>query len=167
MKRIFYNITGKQNVLYWRKKIIIMANQNFANHARFVKGYHFVLAVLLLIGTIASFINVGMQIYGHYDILSSILIALLFVCAMFIFLFMRQFPIKAQDRAIRAEENLRHFILTHKALDSRLTIPQVAALRFAPDDEFVVLADRAAKDNLSPMEIKKEIRNWKPDTHRV
>jgi len=44
---------------------------------------------------------------------------------------------------------------------------QIIALRFAPDDEFVILADRAIKENLSPVEIKKEIKNWRADHHRV
>ena len=44
---------------------------------------------------------------------------------------------------------------------------QVIALRFAPDDEFVVLADRAAKDNLTPAEIKREIKQWRADNFRM
>ena len=49
------------------------------------------------------------------------------------------FAVGAQDRAIRAEENLRHFALTGKLLDKRLRKSQVIALRFADDDEFVLL----------------------------
>ena len=48
---------------------------------------------------------------------------------------MRAFPMKAQDRAIRAEEGLRYFILTRQPLSRQLTIGQIAALRFAPDEE--------------------------------
>jgi hypothetical protein len=144
-----------------------MSAQNYASHARYSVGYHYVLGLLITAGAIASVVNVWMQWSAHYDVLNSILIALLFVCGIFLFLFVRQFPLKAQDRAIRAEENLRHFILAHKALDRSLSVGQIAALRFAPDDEFIVLAARAAKDNLSPTEIKKEIREWRADTHRV
>ena len=144
-----------------------MQKQSFANHGRFVKGFHGVLSLLLLTGLIISFINIYFQWKAHYDMLNSILIAWLFVCSFLIALFARQFPIKAQDRAIRAEENFRHYLLTNKALDNKLTIQQIIALRFAPDDEFATLASRAAKDNLSPVEIKKEIKNWRPDYHRV
>jgi len=80
---------------------------------------------------------------------------------------MRTFPIKAQDRAIRAEEGLRYFILTRKPIDSRITMQQIAALRFAPDDELLPLVDRAVVENLSPNDIKKAIKNWKSDNHRV
>lgn len=144
-----------------------MLAQNNAHHTRYVKGYHFILSTLLLIGTITSLINVYQQLEAHYDMLNSILIALLFICGLFVFYYMRQFPLRAQDRAIRAEENLRHFILTHKSFDSRVTMDQVIALRFAPDEEFIVLADRAAKENLSPAEIKKEIKKWRADHHRM
>ena len=144
-----------------------MQEQNFANHGRVVKGFHFVLSPLLVAGLITALINVYFQWKAHYDMLNSILITLLFICCLLLALFTRQFSLKAQDRAIRAEENFRHYLLAHKPLDSKLTLQQVIALRFAPDDEFIILADRATKDSLSPAEIKKEIKNWKPDHHRV
>jgi hypothetical protein len=82
-------------------------------------------------------------------------------------LFARVFALKAQDRAIRAEENLRHFVLTGKLLDPRLSVRQIIGLRFAPDEEFVALALRAAQENLSETDIKKAVKNWKADTYRV
>jgi hypothetical protein len=144
-----------------------MLQQNNAHHTRYVKGYHFVLSTFLLIGTIIALVSVYLQWSANYDVLNPILIALLFICSNFVFYYMRQFPLRAQDRAIRAEENMRHFVLTHKPLDSRVTMSQVIALRFAPDNEFIVLADRAAKESLSPAEIKKEIRDWRADHHRM
>ncbi|SHM94935.1 DUF6526 family protein [Mucilaginibacter sp. OK098] len=144
-----------------------MLQQNNAHHARHVKGYHFMLWAFLLIGTITSLVSLYLQWSAHYDVLNPVLIALLFICADFSAYYLRQFPLRAQDRAIRAEENLRHFILTHKPLDTRVTMSQVIALRFAPDDEFIVLADRAAKENLSPAEIKQEIKKWRADNHRM
>jgi hypothetical protein len=84
-----------------------------------------------------------------------------------IFWYARAFAIAAQDRAIRAEENLRHFALTGKLLDSRLTMSQVIALRFAADTEFLLLAEKAANENMKPSEIKKAIVNWRADYHRA
>ena len=144
-----------------------MSQQNFANHTRLVKGYHLILTAFLFSGIIGSVINLWLQIIARDNIFSAALIVVLFICGLFLFIFVRQFPMKAQDRAIRAEENLRYFILTRKALDSRITIKQVIALRFAPDDEFVVLADRTINESLSPEEIKKAIKNWKADDLRV
>jgi hypothetical protein len=77
------------------------------------------------------------------------------------------FAVTVQDRAIRAEESLRYFILTGRAIDTRVTIGQLIALRFAHDDEFVALADRAEKEGLSPAEIKKAIKQWRADHHRA
>ncbi|WP_183574514.1 DUF6526 family protein [Mucilaginibacter sp. X5P1] len=144
-----------------------MNEQNFANHYRYAKGYHYLLSGLILIGVIASIVNVVSHSPNEGGYISDILIALLFICVALIFVFLRQFPLKAQDRAIRAEEGLRYFILTRKPIDSRITIAQIAALRFAPDDELLPLVDRAAAENLSPTDIKKAIKKWKSDTHRV
>jgi len=144
-----------------------MNEQNFANHRRFVKGYHLWLTSLLFIGIILSIVNIVRHQPNAGGFISAVLITLLFVCAMLMFWFMRTFPIKAQDRAIRAEEGLRYFILTRKPIDSRITMQQIAALRFAPDDELLPLVDRAVVENLSPNDIKKAIKNWKSDNHRV
>ncbi len=73
----------------------------------------------------------------------------------------------AQDRAIRAEENFRYYLLTGKPLDSRLRIGQIIALRFASDAELPALAEQAIKENMSQKDIKMAIKNWKGDYHRV
>jgi len=77
------------------------------------------------------------------------------------------FAVKAQDRAIRAEENLRHFVLTGRLLDNRLSIHQITALRFASDEEFPALAVKAIEDDMKPENIKKAIKNWRPDYYRI
>jgi hypothetical protein len=75
--------------------------------------------------------------------------------------------LRAQDRAIRAEENFRHFRLTGKPFDYRLRLHQVIALRFAVDEEMPALAKKAVEENLTAKQIKQEIKNWRPDHHRV
>jgi Family of unknown function (DUF6526) len=144
-----------------------MLQQNYVNHSRYVTGYHFILSAFLLFGTIASLINVWLQYMAHDNFFSALLITVLFICGLFIFLFMRQFPMKTQDRAIRAEEGLRYFILARKPLDSRISMRQIIALRFAPDDEFVTLVDKAINESLSPDEIKRTIKNWRADNFRM
>jgi len=84
-----------------------------------------------------------------------------------LFFYCRIFALKAQDRAIRAEENFRHFILTGKPLDSKLTIRQIIGLRFASDEEFPELAKSAVEKNMSEDEIKKAVKNWRGDYYRV
>jgi hypothetical protein len=82
-------------------------------------------------------------------------------------LFSRMFSLKAQDRAIRAEENLRHYVLTGKLLDPRLSVGQIVALRFAADQEFAALAARAAQESMPPDAIKRAVQHWRGDTYRV
>ena len=84
-----------------------------------------------------------------------------------VWFYARSFALKAQDRAIRAEENFRHYLATGKPLDSRLTMRQIIGLRFAGDDEFVALAKQAADENLSEKQIKMAIKNWKADNDRA
>ena len=144
-----------------------MTEQNYAHHARTVKGFHILLGSLLVIGTITSIVNVYMQVKANDSVIGSTLITTLFICGILLFWYTRRFAVTVQDRAIRAEESIRYYILTHKALDSKLTIGQIIALRFAYDDEFLVLADRAVREGLSPDEIKRSIKKWKADHHRA
>jgi hypothetical protein len=144
-----------------------MKTQNFANHTRLVPGFHLVLGSILTLGTAASLVNVYQQIAAHDTAFESILITLLFISGLLFFWYSRQFAVTVQDRAIRAEEGLRYYALTHKVLDNKLTKGQIIALRFAPDDEFLVLADRAMREALSPREIKQSIKNWRPDHDRA
>ncbi|AUD04567.1 DUF6526 family protein [Spirosoma pollinicola] len=143
-----------------------MESQNYVNHRKFVKGYHYALSALLLIGLITAVVNVFLN-WGNGNQLSLLLILILFICGFLLAAFTRSFPLKAQDRAIRAEENLRHFVLTGKLLDGSLKVGQITALRFAPDEEFIPLVAKAIGENLSPNDIKKEIKNWRADHHRV
>ncbi len=142
-----------------------MKQQNYKNHGKYVIGYHGVtlLAILAFLGgAIRNLWNSSMD-----NLYSSSLLVLLGFILFFIFYFIRSFALKAQDRAIRAEEKLRYFILTGKSISNNLTIRQFVGLRFAPDDEFVALADKAAMQNLSETDIKKAIINWKADEYRV
>jgi len=144
-----------------------MQAQNYANHRRVLPMYHGVLLVLIVLTLIGSLVNLYQSLGDHQRLYSASLIVVLTACALMLFSFCRIFALKAQDRAIRAEENLRHFALTGKLPDPRLTIRQVVALRFAPDGEFVALAQKAAQENLAPDAIKRAIKQWRPDTYRV
>jgi hypothetical protein len=142
-----------------------MQEQNFSNHARYHGLYHFVTAPLVLIGLIGSIINYCNS--APENAYSASLLVLVFLILLLLGWIVRGYGLKAQDRAIRAEESLRHFILTGKPLDSRLRTGQIVALRFASDDEFPALASKAAEENLSGKSIKQSIQNWKADHNRV
>jgi L-cystine uptake protein TcyP (sodium:dicarboxylate symporter family) len=144
-----------------------MTTQNYANHRQYVPMFHFVLLGLILLTLIGSLVNLVKSLGDHQRLYSAALIVVIMVCLVILFFFCRVFALKAQDRAIRAEENLRHFVLTGKLLDASLTVHQIVALRFAPDAEFVELASRASRERMPPDAIKRAIKNWRADTYRV
>jgi hypothetical protein len=144
-----------------------METQNLANHRRFVPMYHGVLFLMLLLTLIGAGVNLYESRDDHQRLYSASLILVLTMAVMDVALFCRVFALKAQDRAIRAEENLRHFVLTGKLLDSRLGALQIVALRFASDGELPQLAREAADKNLAPSDIKKAIKSWRADFYRV
>lgn len=141
--------------------------QNYANHRRFVASYHYVLALTTLAVLIGSLVNLYKSINSGDGLYSASLITVMAINLTIVFLLMRTFALKAQDRAIRAEENLRHFALTGQLLDGKLSMRQVIGLRFASDDEFLELAQRAAQENLSEDDIKRAIKSWRADNYRV
>ncbi|MFC1223245.1 DUF6526 family protein [Pedobacter sp. BG31] len=137
-------------------------SQNYENHKRFYPPFHFFAVPLTVIGlcfSIYSCIAIPTIITGLL-VLAFFLIAIIAVMA-------RMFALKAQDRAARAEENLRYYILAGSALPNKLSISQILALRFAGDEEFLTLVDQAVNNKLSPNEIKKSIKNWRGDYHRI
>jgi hypothetical protein len=142
-----------------------MLNQNLKNHGRYIPFWHFVTPILLLAalgGSIVNFIHA--DAHTHY---SAALICLFSVILLIFYWYARWFALRAQDRAIRAEENFRHFILTGKPFDPELRLGQIIALRFASDTEMPALAKRAVAEKLSSRQIKEAISNWRGDYHRV
>jgi hypothetical protein len=146
-----------------------MEEQSYAKHTRLVPLFHMVLFGLIVVAFVGALINLyrhmgGPAGSGRTTVALFVIITLAMILQFF---FSRTFPLKAQDRAIRAEENLRHFALTGKLLDHRLNIQQIIALRFASDGEFVELSRKAADEGLSADDIKKSVKHWRPDHHRV
>ena len=142
-----------------------MNEQSIKNHSRYIPLWHFIVPLLILVLLIWSIINLlHADAHNHYSAALIVVITLLLIV---FYWYTRWFALRAQDRAIRAEENFRHFILTGKPLDPRLHMGQIIALRFASDEELPGLANRAVDENLSAKEIKRAITHWKPDHNRV
>ena len=140
-------------------------SQHYSNHTRYVPLWHFFTSIIILAILGGSVVNLlHADAATHYSAALLLLVAIVLVM---LFVYARLFALKAQDRAIRAEENLRHFVLTGKLLDKKLRTSQVIALRFASDEEFVGLAQKAAAENMPPKQIKKAVKQWKADYHRV
>jgi len=84
-----------------------MKEQNFKNHSRLVPLYHGFTFLLLLAVLIGAGINIAHS--SPENLYSATLIFALAVLIGLALYFARTFALGANDRAIRAEENLRHF----------------------------------------------------------
>ncbi|MCU6711535.1 DUF6526 family protein [Paenibacillus sp. J5C_2022] len=144
-----------------------LKEQSYANHTRYQPLQHFIwlpLSIILLLTTV---------VYSIYEFMSNgfslnlLLLVGVVVLAIVPGMLARMYALTLQDRLIRTEEQLRYFMLTGKRLDEGLSKEQLIALRFASDAEVVDLVDRIIASHLSPEEIKKNVKKWRPDHQRV
>src|SRR5210317_84284 len=103
--------------------------QNFKNHTRIVKGCHGALFILILL-FFGGALNYWVYASEDNYYLPSLLVILAPILILLMW-FTRTFALKAQDRAIRAEENFRHYLLTQKQLPSSLRPSPIIALGVA------------------------------------
>ncbi|MDO3423383.1 DUF6526 family protein [Chryseobacterium sp. APV1] len=145
-----------------------MESQNYKNHRKFYPPHHFVYLPLLL----------GLEIFGIYKIFndeSNQLIWILFSAVIFLLFYLaimlrQHYALVLQNRLVRLEFKQRYYELFQQRSDeveSKLKFDQIAALRFSYDDEFKELLYKALNDNISGDEIKRSIKKWRPDHHRV
>jgi|SRR5215469_15292136 len=146
--------------------------QTFAHHTRFDPLFHFFLIPVFSIAAITSliqFFNLLRRSGGHGNVHSFLIVVLAIALLVLVFK-TRLYALKVQDRVIRLEERLRLMQLLQEPLRSRipeLTESQLIGLRFASDGEVPALVERVLKEKLSRTDIKKSIRNWRPDNWRV
>jgi hypothetical protein len=145
-----------------------MESQSYQNHRKFYPPHHFIYLPLLIL----------LEVFGIWKIfndepnkliwiLFSIVIFLLFYLAIMI---RQHYALGLQNRLVRLEFKQRYFELFGQRSDeveSKLGFDQIAALRFANDDEFKELLYKALHENISGNEIKKSIKNWQADHHRI
>jgi hypothetical protein len=140
--------------------------QTFANHARYVPGFHFItgtLNIIILVWAIYRFATLRTATEGFGVMVAIVLLAH--------FWYLRQFPLAVQNRLIRLEERLRLERLLPKeagALAEALTADQLIALRFASDAELPALAKRVVEQRITTRsQIKALVTNWRPDHLRA
>ena len=142
-----------------------MSDQNYKNHIRLIPLWTFITPLI-----ISFILGWGIVLFmDHHKSTHFLGAAMIMISLVLLILwwYARSFALRAQDRAIRAEENFRHFVLTGKPLDKKLRMSQIIGLRFASDEEFPGLAKRAVDENLSIKQIKQAIQNWRADHNRV
>lgn len=134
---------------------------------RFDWYYHFVTMPLALIIFVWSGIYVVQVLRDDGALTVPLLLFGLSLCLLFAITRIRIYATKNQDRVVRVEEQFRYFRLTGEALNPELELAQIIALRYAGDEEFPALCQRAVKEKLSPADIRSAIKNWREDTMRV
>ena len=145
-----------------------MEKQDYSNHRRYYIPHHFLFYPVLTVLTCLS-------VYGiyRYDKHWVEWGAISIVCVLigWLSLMLRQhYSLLLQDRLIRLEMRLRYYQLTQRRfefIEYKLDIKQIAAVRFASDDQLPYLINEAIEEHLSSKEIKKRIKNWMPDMMRV
>ncbi len=140
--------------------------QNYQNHTRWHAPFHFVAGPLAIINFLWSLWNLWQQ-FGSASI-KELLIAIILLVAVTL---TRTSALKAQDRVIRLEENLRYQKILPPALVQKaasLNPGQIIALRFAPDEELAGLVQQTLEGRFAkPKDIKLAIKNWRGDYLRV
>ena len=138
--------------------------QSYRNHAHHPKPTY----VLTIFALAALVLFVGAVFFGWEtrDWVIACLIGAVWVLGAI----SRWYIVALQDRIIMLEVKMRAAELLSAGQDvqlAKLSKPQIVALRFASDAEFGQLLERAARENLSPKEIKASIRTWRPDYYRT
>ena len=140
--------------------------QSYNSHARWVPAFHFFVLPVLLINVFVAGVRFVKDPRGPTG--WSVVVAIALFVGVFL---LRGMPLRAQDRVIRLEERARFDRLLPGNLRPRvgeLTTDQFIALRFAPDDEVPDLTRRALDGELKTQaDIKRAIKNWRPDSLRV
>ncbi|WP_027385949.1 DUF6526 family protein [Chryseobacterium gregarium] len=145
-----------------------MENQNYKNHRKFYPPHHFIYLPLLLI-------LLGTGIYKSMDDEPNRLLWILFSVVVFLVLYLaimvrQHYALGLQNRLVRLEFKQRYFEIFGQRSDEteeKLSFSQIAALRFAYDDEFKILLEKALKENISGDDIKKSITRWRADYQRI
>jgi hypothetical protein len=142
--------------------------QNYSNHVKYCPLHHFIFLPLMSVLTLAG---IWMGCTSENNKLIWWLFAVLACCILWLAIMLRQhYALGNQNRIVRLEFRLRYFELfgkDAKVVEDKLTFGQIAALRFADDQEFKELLERTLKENLSAKEIKQAIQHWQGDYMRV
>ncbi|WP_262148368.1 DUF6526 family protein [Chryseobacterium foetidum] len=145
-----------------------MKTQNYQNHRKFYAPHHFIYLPLVI------FLQ-GLGVYKIFTDSVDQLLWILFSIVIFLILFLaimvrQHYALGLQNRLVRLEFKQRYFEifnLRSDKVEEKLDFSQIAALRFAYDDEFKILLEKALEENISGDEIKKSIKKWRADENRI
>lgn len=138
-----------------------MAAQNYANHA--YRATAWLCACVGVLTALALSVVVTIREPSLLTLTVLILAATLAAAVAII----RTFALKLQNRIIRLEMQVRLARLGQAEYVSRLSMPQLVAIRFASDAELPALLARSVADKLTPDQIKRAIGDWQADEMRT
>ncbi len=140
--------------------------QSYANHRRFMPLYHFFAIPLLVINIfVAAYIFYRTQTWlSGWNLVVAIAIPAGLGA-------LRLSALTVQNRLIRLEMMLRLRTVLPPEMQARaseLRLGQLVGLRFASDTELPGLVQRCLSGELKGSgQIKREVKDWQPDTLRV
>jgi hypothetical protein len=144
------------------------ALQGYKTHRQYVPGFHFLTFGILIVNLLWSAYRVFTGAGPLFDRIWAVLVAFALILIAW---YSRTFPLTVQDRVIRLEERLRLADLLPQDLRPRiaeLSRGQLIALRFASDAEIPGLVRKVLDEKIKNREeIKKLIREWRPDHARA
>jgi len=141
--------------------------QSYANHAQYSPLYHYFtspMALVFLVWSLTRFFKEPSADTGYFLVGALAMFGVVSVS--------RLSPLRAQDRLIRLEEQLRYqrvlpAALVEQAMNT-FSPRHYIALRFASDAELAGLVEKViANPAMKGKEIKQQIRNWRGDYFRV
>jgi hypothetical protein len=141
-----------------------MADQSYQSHAHHPRATYFATLAWL----VALILLIGQAFFG-WAVTNWLFAAILIGLAPLVAI-SRWYIVRLQDRIIMLEMKVRAAEILPAGQDAqlaKLSPKQIAAVRFASDAELGPLLERAARENLSPKDIKAAIRTWRPDPYRT
>jgi hypothetical protein len=145
-----------------------MKKQQYTNHKRYYIPHHFILLPALVV---MIFIGACNSYTSKENSLPWLLFTITIACVLYLAIMLRQhYALGNQNRIVRLEFKLRYFELfgeRSEAVEKQLSFDQIAALRFANDEEFVELLRKTLQEDLKGDDIKRAIRDWQADNERV
>ena len=143
-----------------------MDEQTYATHTRWHPLYHFVLVPLFTINGI-----VALWMAGRMRTFLSVWNAVMALALIGVVLLLRTYGLRNQDRIIRLEERVRLAALLPADLRGRIAElhkSDLLGLRFCSDEELPDVTRRILSGELKGRDaIKRAVKNWRPDYHRL
>ena len=145
-----------------------MKKQDYSNHIRFYIPHHFIFYPVITAGMFWSAWHIKTQPTAADEWIA--ITAIFGLLGWLSFMLRQHYALMNQNRTVRLEMRLRYYQLTGERLEpieEQLSFGQLAALRFASDEELPALVQKALSEHMTTDAVKRSIKNWVADDMRV